>query len=213
MEPVADSNSSKDTKISEVKILVVSDTHGSLKAWEKLSSLVNLKQFTSIFHLGDVLYHGPRNPLPDGYEPKTLSEKLKLLNIQYIRGNCDADVDLKVLGLEEMAKVSMEYIGDFVFMLVHGEIFEENNISEFLKEKDINILIHGHTHIPRMEIIEGKLVLNPGSVSLPKNGTPRSFLILEMESNLLTAKFVNLDNGQVYVEGKWRLNNSSLLKE
>lgn len=205
--------SSKDTKSSKLRFLVISDTHGSVKAWEDLNNLVDFKEFTSIFHLGDVLYHGPRNPLPDGYDPKTLSEKLKVQNIQYIRGNCDADVDLKVLGIEEMAKVSMEYIGDFVFMLVHGEIFEENNITEFLRGKEINVLIHGHTHIPRMEIVEGKLVLNPGSISLPKNGTPRSFLILEIEGNLLTAKFVNLDNGQVYMKEKWRWKNSSLLKE
>ncbi|MFN3329060.1 MAG: phosphodiesterase, partial [Fervidobacterium pennivorans] len=184
---------SKDTKSSKLRLLVISDTHGSVKAWEDLSNLVDFKEFTSIFHLGDVLYHGPRNPLPDGYDPRTLSEKLKVQNIQYIRGNCDADVDLKVLGLEEMAKVSMEYISNFTFILVHGEIFEENDIIAFLRGKEVNILIYGHTHIPRMEIIEGKLVLNPGSISLPKNGTPRSFLILEIEGNLLTAKFMNVD--------------------
>jgi len=73
--------------MGRVKVLILSDTHGSVKAWEDLEKLFDLSSFTSIFHLGDILYHGPRNPLPEGYNPKELVEKLKKYRINYIRGN------------------------------------------------------------------------------------------------------------------------------
>ncbi|WP_448374296.1 phosphodiesterase [Fervidobacterium sp.] len=196
-----------------MKILIVSDTHGSLKAWEDIEKYFDLSTFKTIFHLGDVLYHGPRNPLPEGYNPKELVEKLKKYRINYIRGNCDADVDLKVLGLPEIPKTTMEYFGDFSFLLVHGEIFEENRIEDFIKNTEAQFIIHGHTHISKIEEINGKYIINPGSASLPKNETPRSVLVFEIESDTLEAKFYNLDNGQVYMEGRWRLKNSELLKE
>ncbi|MEJ5257996.1 MAG: phosphodiesterase [Fervidobacterium sp.] len=196
-----------------MKILVVSDTHGSVKAWEDIEKLFDLKQFTSIFHLGDVLYHGPRNPLPDGYDPKSLVEKLKNYRIDYIRGNCDADIDLKVLSVQEMPKVTMEYFGDFSFLLVHGEIFEENDIKQFVNDTSAQFIIHGHTHIPKIEEIDGKFVLNPGSTSLPKNGTSRSVMTIEIDENTLLTKFYNLDTGEVYMERTWTLSDSKLITE
>ncbi|MGQ9856934.1 MAG: phosphodiesterase [Fervidobacterium sp.] len=196
-----------------MKILVVSDTHGSVKAWEDIERLFNLKEFTSIFHLGDVLYHGPRNPLPDGYDPKSLVEKLKNYRINYIRGNCDADIDLKVLSVQEMPKVTMEYFGDFSFLLVHGEVFEENDIRQFVNDTSAQFIIHGHTHIPKIEEIDGKFVLNPGSTSLPKNGAPRSVMIVEINENKLLVKFYNLDTGEVYTERTWTLSDSKLITE
>jgi putative phosphoesterase len=203
----------EDESMGRVKVLILSDTHGSVKAWEDLEKLFDLSSFTSIFHLGDILYHGPRNPLPEGYNPKELVEKLKKYRINYIRGNCDADVDLKVLEIPEMPKISMEYFGDFSFILVHGEIFEENNIEEFARDTKAQFIVHGHTHVSKIEEISGKYVLNPGSTSLPKNNTPRSVLVIEVDEETLLAKFYNLDNGQVYMEAKWRLKDSELLKE
>ncbi len=196
-----------------MKILVVSDTHGSVKAWEDIEKLFDLKEFTSIFHLGDVLYHGPRNPLPDGYDPKSLVERLKNYRINYIRGNCDADVDLKVLSVQEMPKVTMEYFGDFSFLLVHGEIFEENDIRLFVRDTSAQFIIHGHTHVSKVDEIEGKYVINPGSTSLPKNGTPRSVMTIEISENKLLAKFYNLDTGEVYMDRKWTLSDSKLIVE
>lgn len=196
-----------------MKFLFLSDTHGSVKAFEDVEKMFKFDDFDAIYHLGDVLYHGPRNPLPDGYDPKTLVEKLKKYDINYIRGNCDADVDLKVLGIPEMSKISMEYFGDFSLLLVHGEIFEENDVKEFLKDKNVHFLIHGHTHIAKIEEIRelgGKVVLNPGSTSLPKGGTPRSVMVIEVKNDEFSAKFINLDDGQVYMEGKWTLKDSRL---
>ncbi|AMW33771.2 hypothetical protein SAMN04488510_13314 [Fervidobacterium changbaicum] len=199
--------------MERMKVLIVSDTHGSVKAWEEIEKLFDLTSFTSIFHLGDILYHGPRNPLPEGYNPKELVDKLRKYKINYIRGNCDADIDLKVLEIPEMPRISMESFGDFLFILVHGELFEENDIAEFTKNSHAQFIIHGHTHVSKVEEINGKYVLNPGSTSLPKNNSPRSVLVLEIDNNNLAAKFYNLDTGQVYMESKWSLIDSKLLKE
>lgn len=196
-----------------MKFLFVSDTHGSAKAWEDIEKLFKLDEFDDIFHLGDVLYHGPRNKLPDAYDPRALVDMLKKYDIKYIRGNCDADVDLKVLEVQEMPKMVMEYFGDFSLLLIHGEMLEENDVKDFLKDKNVHFLIHGHTHISKIEEIDGKYILNPGSTSLPKGDTPRSVMVIEVQDNTFRAQFYNLDNGQVYMEGKWTLKDSKLLKE
>ncbi|MGB9614412.1 MAG: phosphodiesterase [Fervidobacterium sp.] len=196
-----------------MKLLFVSDTHGSMRAWKDIEKNFKLDEFDGIFHLGDVLYHGPRNPIPDEYDPKELAERLKNFNINYIRGNCDADVDLKVLGVEEMPKISMEYFGDFSFLLVHGEIFEENDVKEFLKNKNVHFLIHGHTHIAKIEEMNGQYVINPGSTTLPKENTPRSVMVMEVNEEHLHVKFYNLDSGQVYIEKIWTLKGSKLSME
>ncbi len=193
-----------------VKILFISDTHGSLSAWEKIEKL--LPEHELVYHLGDVLYHGPRNPLPEGYNPKELSERLKNHKINYIRGNCDADVDIKVLGITEPSKYSMEFFNDFKFFLSHGETFEENPIEDFVKSKDSNVFVYGHTHIPTMLEIDGKLLLNPGSPSLPKNNTFKSVLSVEIINNELTLEFINIENMEVYERSKWILQNSKLSK-
>ncbi len=207
---------SKLPKLGEVrknmKYLVVSDTHGSVKAWEDITKLFKLEEFDGIFHLGDVFYHGPRNPFPEKYSPKELAEELKKYNINYVRGNCDADVDLKILEIPEVPKVSMEYFGDFAVLMTHGEIFEENDLTEFLSDKSVHFLFHGHTHVAKIEEIGNKAVINPGSPSLPKGDTPRSVLVIEVENEEFTAKFYDLDSGQVYMKAKWILKDSKLSK-
>ncbi|HOP83040.1 MAG TPA: phosphodiesterase [Fervidobacterium sp.] len=196
-----------------MRILVMSDTHGSLKALLDIQEQFDLGQFDAIFHLGDVLYHGPRNPLPEGYDPKGFVEVLKNYRIKYIRGNCDADVDLKVLGLAEMPRISIDYFGDFSFLLIHGEQFEENSLEQFLNAKDVHFLLHGHTHIPKIEEFSGKVVINPGSTSLPKGGTPRSVLTFQIDGQHISASFYDLTLRQIYMEAKWILKDTKLLRE
>ena len=79
-----------------MKIGVLSDTHGSLTYLEK--ALDTLSDCDILLHLGDVLYHGPRNDLPEGYNPKAVIEILNNLdNLTIAKGNCDADVDQMVI--------------------------------------------------------------------------------------------------------------------
>lgn len=133
-----------------LKFLIISDTHGSVKSWEvieRLSGSVN-----KYYHLGDVLYHGPRNPIPEGYSPSKLAQILKDKNIIYVRGNCDADVDLSVLHNEDMPKFMILTFGHYKAVLLHGEnLHSDEDMIELLNAHNADILFYGHTHIPRLE--------------------------------------------------------------
>ncbi|WP_448535336.1 phosphodiesterase [Pseudothermotoga sp.] len=162
------------------RILIVSDTHGSLASWQRLKSLVG--QVDEVHHLGDVLYHGPRNPIPDGYNPAKLAEELRRENFFLVRGNCDADVDLMLLGISEAPKVSSVSFGEVNFIMSHGEFFQnEEQLLNFLEEHSARVLLYGHTHVPRFDWIGPKLIINPGSPSLPKMGSEPTFVLLEIE--------------------------------
>ncbi len=166
-----------------MKIALVSDTHGSVYYWRKIERV--LSDVDMIWHLGDVLYHGPRNPLPEGYDPKTLAEVLKDYSINYVRGNCDADVDIIVLGFPEMSRVVEEYIGEVKVVMVHGDVLSKDDEESFAEYHDAKLLLRGHTHIPRVEKKGNIWVLNPGSLSLPKGGSKNSFMMLEFDGDIL----------------------------
>lgn len=166
------------------KVLIVSDTHGSIESWNKIE-----KQFEpvdEIFHLGDILYHGPRNPLPSGYNPAELVNILKMKkNIYYVRGNCDADVDLLVLENQDMPKIMSMTVKDFKIVLLHGENFHnDDEIVQLPDRYGADILVYGHFHIPRLEKVQSKVILNPGSPSLPKMNYPPTCALLEFSQNL-----------------------------
>ncbi|KAF2960113.1 phosphodiesterase [Thermotoga sp. 38H-to] len=164
-----------------MRILVISDTHGSLSLTEK--ALKSAENFDEIWHLGDVLYHGPRNPLPEGYSPKELTSFLKKHRVKYIRGNCDADVDIRVLEIPEMPRIGMEFLGDVKILLVHGDQFEYEGGDpvSLAQAHGCSVVLFGHTHVPLAERCEGVLLLNPGSVSLPKSEAGPTFGIIDMD--------------------------------
>jgi len=164
-----------------LRILVISDTHGSLSCTEK--ALKSAGNFDEIWHLGDVLYHGPRNPLPEGYSPKELASLLKKHRVKYIRGNCDADVDIRVLEIPEMPRIGMEFLGDVKILLVHGDQFEYEGGDpvSLAQAHGCSVVLFGHTHVPLAERCEGVLLLNPGSVSLPKSEAGPTFGIIDMD--------------------------------
>ncbi len=161
-----------------MKLMFASDIHGSafycrkmLEAWEK-------EKAGRLILLGDILYHGPRNDLPREYAPK---EVIALLNhrkneICAVRGNCEAEVDQMVLDFPVMADYCIIIEGTHTIYATHGHIYHEGNLPP-LKEGDV--LIHGHTHVLRAEKREGYILLNPGSVSIPKEGNPPTYAILE----------------------------------
>ncbi len=167
-----------------MKVLIVSDTHGSITSWNKIEKMFG--SVNEIFHLGDVLYHGPRNPLPDGYNPAELASVLKAkANISYVRGNCDADVDLMVLEKEDMPKIMSLTVENKKMVLLHGEnIKNDNQILELIERYNADVFVYGHFHIPRLEIVRSKVILNPGSPSLPKMNHPPTCALIEFSSNL-----------------------------
>ena len=179
-----------------MRVVVVSDTHGSVTSWRKIVDIVGKDNL--FLHLGDVLYHGPRNPIPDGYDPKTLAEELKNFRIDFVRGNCDADVDIMVLGLPEVPKVAEQTFGNWKVLMVHGEDLDDE--VGFAKNHGAKVLLRGHTHIPKVEKSSGVIVINPGSPSIPKGGFPPTFSILDFDDDLLTVRILDLNGSEIMKE-------------
>ena len=161
-----------------MKWMIASDIHGSAFYCEKMLKAFEREQADKLLLLGDILYHGPRNDLPKGYAPKKVIELLNNIKekILCVRGNCDAEVDQMVLQFPVMADYCILNLDGRTFYATHGHIYNENNLPP-IQEGDI--LIHGHTHVLKAEQKEGYVLLNPGSVSIPKEGNPPTYAIFE----------------------------------
>ncbi|WP_026506295.1 phosphodiesterase [Butyrivibrio sp. NC3005] len=162
-----------------MKFMIASDIHGSFYYCNKMIEAFKRENADRLILLGDILYHGPRNDLPKDYAPKKV---ISLLNeykdyILCVRGNCDTEVDQMVLEFPIMADYAILNIGERIVYMTHGHVFNKNNLPPLRKN---DILLHGHTHIPVCEELKnGVLYINPGSVSIPKNESPNSYIILE----------------------------------
>ena len=161
-----------------MKLMFASDIHGSAYYCRKMLEAFENEKAERLILLGDILYHGPRNDLPKEYAPK---EVIALLNpmkdkIYAVRGNCEAEVDQMVLNFPVMADYCVILADGKAIYATHGHIYNENNLPP-LQEGDI--LIHGHTHVLRAEKKESYTLLNPGSVSIPKEGNPPTYAIFE----------------------------------
>ena len=161
-----------------MKYLFASDIHGSAYYCRKLLDAFREEQAERLVLLGDLLYHGPRNDLPREYAPK---EVIAVLNehkskIYAVRGNCEAEVDQMVLEFPVMADYCILSVDGRTFYATHGHIYNQDNLPP-LQEGDI--LIHGHTHVLKAQQMDGYILLNPGSVSIPKEGNPATYAVLE----------------------------------
>lgn len=161
-----------------MKILIASDIHGSALYCRKLIEEYEREKADRLFLLGDILYHGPRNDLPDEYAPKKVIEMLneKKDEIFCVRGNCDTEVDQMVLKFPILADYAVLSVGDRLVYATHGHVFNETNLPP-LKKGDI--LLNGHTHVPKCTEHESFVYMNPGSVSIPKENSARGYIILE----------------------------------
>lgn len=144
-----------------MKIGVLSDTHGGGRSFLALLPFVETSDL--VVHAGDILYHGPRNPLPEGYDPKGLANSLNGLKVPvvYSRGNCDADVDQLLLRCPIQAPYALLFVDGLQILVLHELKGEELPYR-------VDIVIFGHTHRWEMFSKDGILYLNPGSPSLPK---------------------------------------------
>lgn len=179
-----------------MKILVAGDIHGSAYYCEKLLDMADKINPDKIVLTGDVLYHGPRNDLPEGYAPKKVIELVNNIadKILCVRGNCEAEVDQMVLSFPCLADYIMIYDNNYTFFVTHGHIYNNDNIPPFAKG---TVMINGHTHIPAFDKKDGYTYLNPGSVSIPKENSENSFIVIENDKVM----FYNTD-GQIYKEGR-----------
>lgn len=161
-----------------MKIMVASDIHGSAYYCQKMTEAYKNSGAQKLLLLGDILYHGPRNDLSKEYAPKKVIEMLNNISdeILCVRGNCDSEVDQMVLKFNIMAEYAIIYDGERMIFATHGHKFNKDNLPS-LKKGDI--LLHGHTHIPVNESIDGITVMNPGSVSIPKENSWHGYMIIE----------------------------------
>ena len=161
-----------------MKFLIASDIHGSAFYCRQLLSAVEKENPDRILLLGDLLYHGPRNDLPEGYAPKEVIPMLTGLKDRLfcVRGNCDTEVDQMVLEFPVLTEYMLIPLVDRVIFATHGHIYNENNLPPFHKG---DILLHGHTHIPVCADRGGYIYMNPGSLSIPKEDSWHGYMILE----------------------------------
>lgn len=158
-----------------MKLFICSDIHGSAFWCKKAVDKFIEEGADKLIILGDVLYHGPRNPLPDGYNPKEVIAMLNPLaeKIIAVRGNCDAEVDQMVLDFNVSSDYAEIFDGAKRIVLSHG-----HRTVPPLKSGDV--FVTGHTHVPLDEIEgDGYTHLNPGSVALPKEGSAHGYILYE----------------------------------
>lgn len=166
-----------------MKYLIVSDIHGASDSAKIIVDKFNSEKCDLIICLGDILYHGPRNDLPNNYNPK---EVIKILNplankIIAIKGNCEAEVDQMVLDFKIHDSLNME-INSLRCHLEHGHHLDSYN-------GEADIILYGHTHIPDNSYKNGIMYFNPGSITIPKNNTKRSYAI--WDNNIITLYDIN----------------------
>lgn len=181
-----------------MKWLIASDIHGSEFYCSRLTEAYKRENADRLLLLGDLLYHGPRNDLPKEYAPKKVAEMLNGLknDILCVRGNCEAEVDQMMLEFPIMADYALIPLGKRAVFATHGHVFNKDKLPP-LKAGDI--LLYGHTHIPLLESVDipggcsneatgdagcdtkaAIICMNPGSVSIPKNGSEHSYMTLDM---------------------------------
>lgn len=179
-----------------MKWMIASDLHGSSYYCRKMLEAFEREGADRLFLLGDLLYHGPRNDLPREYAPK---EVIPLLNgkkekLLCVRGNCDAEVDQMVLEFPVLADYAVLPVGQRLIYATHGHIYHVKNLPPLAPG---DVLLHGHTHVPAWtEFGQGNLYLNPGSVSIPKENSPHSYMILEGN----TMQWKDLESSAVFHE-------------
>lgn len=179
-----------------MKWMIASDLHGSAYYCRKMLEAFEREGADRLFLLGNLLYHGPRNDLPREYAPK---EVIPLLNgkkekLLCVRGNCDAEVDQMVLEFPVLADYAVLPVGQRLIYATHGHIYHVKNLPPLAPG---DVLLHGHTHVPAWtEFGQGNLYLNPGSVSIPKENSPHSYMTLEGN----TMQWKELESSAVFHE-------------
>lgn len=176
-----------------MKIMIASDIHGSAAWCARMLDAYRAEGANRLLLLGDLLYHGPRNDLPDEYAPKRVIEMLNGVREQLlcVRGNCEAEVDQMVLRFPVMADYGVMPVGAYLLYFTHGHTFNETTPPPLTRG---DYLLCGHTHIPAFNRHEDFTYINPGSVSIPKNGSAHSYMTL-CDGQLL---WKDLESGAVY---------------
>lgn len=178
-----------------MKMMIASDIHGSAHWCQKLLQRREAEGSPKLLLLGDILYHGPRNDLPDAYDPKAVLAMLNPLREQIfcVRGNCDTEVDQMVLGFPILADYALLYAADKLIYATHGHLYSPDAPPPLAAG---SILLNGHTHVPAYVPGDAFTYINPGSVSIPKEGSCHSYIMLENDRLF----WKDLSTGKAYME-------------
>ena len=162
----------------KMKIMVAADIHGSAYYCEKLLKKYKEEACDKLLLLGDILYHGPRNDLPEEYNPKKVLAMLNEMKneILCVRGNCDTEVDQMVLEFPVLAEYCLLYLDHITIFATHGHKFNKNFMPNLAENE---VLLHGHTHVPACEKVGNNMYMNPGSVSIPKENSHHGYMTIE----------------------------------
>ncbi|MEL4015067.1 phosphodiesterase [Dryocola clanedunensis] len=160
-----------------MKLMFASDLHGSLPATEKVLEIFARSGAQWLVLVGDLLNHGPRNALPEGYNPAKVAEGLNTVaeKIIAVRGNCDSEVDQMLLNFPITAPFAQILLPGQRLFVTHGHLYNPEKLPPLAPH---DALIFGHTHLPVAEIRDGIYFFNPGSVSIPKGGFEASYGML-----------------------------------
>lgn len=169
-----------------MKLFVISDIHGSKSSLEAAFAAFDGEGADWMAILGDYLNHGPRNPLPEGYDPQACAELLNSRRdlIVPVRGNCDSEVDQMLLGFPMMSEYATVIAQGRRIFLAHGHLLSPERLPPLPAG---SVFLSGHTHLPLLEKRGGIVVMNPGSISLPKGGSAKGYgLVVEGAAELKT---------------------------
>ena len=157
-----------------MRYLILSDIHGSEACLRPILTLFEEKKFDFLILLGDMLYHGPRNPLPEGHNPQGVVKLLNAYSDRTIacRGNCDAEVDQMLLEFPCLSDYSLIVDEGIKLFATHGHLYTPNH---FPKTAGKQIFLYGHTHLWELRKEEDLFICNPGSISLPKENRPATY--------------------------------------
>lgn len=178
-----------------MKYLIISDIHGSTTALKRVLEYFDKWHCDNILLLGDILYHGPRNDLPEGYAPKEVAAILNNISdkILAVRGNCEAEVDQMVLNFPCMAEYAWVVDNGIRIFMTHGHHFNPDKLPPI---GNIDVFMYGHTHLYQIEKKDNIMLYNPGSISIPKGGNVATFGLW----NNGRLSIYNLDGEEIFTE-------------
>ena len=161
-----------------MKYLIASDIHGGAECCRQLLERFEEEKADLLVLLGDLLYHGPRNELPADYQTKAVYEQLNAHapHILCVQGNCDAEVDQMVLQFPIMNPFLVIRDSGLTIALTHGDRYNAHRLPPV---QDPDVILCGHTHRPALEDYRSYVYMNPGSVTLPKDGSSKSYMTME----------------------------------
>ncbi|MGA3173519.1 MAG: phosphodiesterase [Syntrophorhabdales bacterium] len=185
-----------------MKIGLISDTHGSVKGFQKAVEGC-FRDVEMILHAGDVLYHGPRNPLGEGYNTSALAERINGLEIPIMiaRGNCDADVDQLVLDPPLLSPYVFLNVDGKRLLVIHGENKRDGDFKRLVGQFGLAVLVHGHSHIARIKKVGGSLIVNPGTPTIPNPSSSFGKTAAVLDSKAGAVKIFDVETGAVVLEG------------